>query len=179
MKVNEIKYTRRNNLGNYEHEEICVGVSVEDGDNASTILKQAISFVSTKGETDFSSVMVDPPAPKAKKETSVAKKETPKKVEEETKAEIKAEEKSSPVAEEEPKVEEKKATRVKDTPYDRSNELHKKLLSEYLDTAHKGWKSEVQKAVTVSIKMVGKPFLNSEGSIIKDFKESFSAEMGK
>lgn len=188
MRLNTLNYMKRFNNGNWEHEEISVGIMVEDGESASEVLKQAMSFVLTKGETDLPLTMISgTPEPKAAPAKKAAKVK-----EEVVKAEPKVEAAKEEVAKAEPKVEpkadstpepakevEKKATRVKETPYDRANELHKKLVAEFLDTAHKGWKSNAAKAVAVSTKMAGKPFLNSEGSIIKEFKEAFSAEMAK
>ena len=33
MRVTEVKYMRRYNLGNYEHEEIMLGAALEDGED--------------------------------------------------------------------------------------------------------------------------------------------------
>lgn len=52
-RVNELKYTRRFNLGNYEHEEISVGVVVGDKESPAEVLIAAMEFVQSKGAKDL------------------------------------------------------------------------------------------------------------------------------
>ena len=39
MKANEFKMMRRKNLGNYEHEEVTISMTVEDDDNLDSVIE--------------------------------------------------------------------------------------------------------------------------------------------
>lgn len=75
---------------------------------------------------------------------------------------------------------EKKATKVKTkaTPYDRTDDTHKKKLKNFLDVAKPGWNSpeNLPKAGKASAALVGKDFLDTDGQTVLDsFKEAFLA----
>lgn len=90
MKFASIRYMKRKNLGNYEHEELEVSVIVDEGEKESEILSQAKSFV-YKGLGLVPEVPVTEEAPKKKKKAAAKKsKSVSKKAE--SKEEIKEEE---------------------------------------------------------------------------------------
>lgn len=63
---------------------------------------------------------------------------------------------------------------TKTTPYDRKNDLHKKLVAEYLDEAMPVWKEKLpNRAQVVSVKMNGKDFLDADGNILQSFKDEY------
>lgn len=192
MKINELKYERTFNLGQYESEKIGVGVAVDaDKENPSEVLAQMISFVNTKGLTPITSKN-EPVVEKAepKKAAPPEKKPEPAKEEvalvaEAPKAVVEAPKATAP--EKKPRLDKTKSTMPKETkvkvsaaitPYDRTNDLHKKLVTELLDDASPSWKTKAVLAKETSAKMQGKPFLNSEGHIILDFRQEFKAHMG-
>lgn len=92
-----------------------------------------------------------------------------------------AKEVETPVA---PK-EEKKAPAVKvkgkATPYDRTVDTHKKLLSKFLDTNFPQWKdsTNLPKAGAASQALNGKDFLDAEGEVLQSFKDAFLEELRK
>lgn len=171
MKVNGLKYTRRFNIGNYEHEEVTVDASVNEGEHPTQVLGEMINFVNTKGLGPTVTVMgkmdstpvgatSDHPVPKAKKETK--KEKAPEPVQEELKPEP------------EPEKEEKPAKKTKAsglTKYDRGLEIHRKLFSELLETNVKDWKNHPEKAMKTSVALIGKDFLDNEGKVIPEFKK--------
>lgn len=69
----------------------------------------------------------------------------------------------------------KKTLRKAGTPYARDNELHKKLVGEFLNKAFPEWKkpANIEKAKAASAAMAGKEFLDAEGLIIESFKTEF------
>jgi hypothetical protein len=71
----------------------------------------------------------------------------------------------------------KVVVKQKDTPYDRTLDTHKKLLASFLDVAFPSWKTgdNLPKAAKASMALVGSSFLNSEGEILEEFKNSFLA----
>lgn len=190
-KVNSIKYTRRWNLGQYEHEELTVDAAVEEGENASEVLEEVMEFVLSKGKLQTNGkdkpsekvVVADGPTPKpntpvptadktkAKKEKAAA---PPKKEAIEEKKEEKVEEKT----EEQPQRKTKVVGKV--TKYNRNLDLHKKLLSETLEENHKGWRANASKAKEASIKLENDEvdFLDAEGKVLESFKEALAEAMG-
>lgn len=75
----------------------------------------------------------------------------------------------------ETKTEEKKTK--KSVPYSRTNETHKKLVGELLDSRYPGWRSSPNKYVEASKKLEGQDLLNDEGLVLDSFKEKFDAEV--
>lgn len=184
-RINGLKYTRRFNLGNYEHEEISVDVAVEEGADAGSALGEAMDFVLSKGKV----VNKQSPTPVAANEPTVspppaketkAKKEKKTEVKEETKVEAPVEKEP----EEEKAPEEKPAKKVrvlgKVTKYNRNLDLHKKLLSEVLDANHKGWRGNAAKAKDASIKLEEDEvdFLDAEGKVLQSFKDALKEAIG-
>lgn len=65
----------------------------------------------------------------------------------------------------------------KTTPYNRSIELHKKIVAENLDRHFPNWKSNAGKAKLVSEALEGKPFLDNEGRILQSFVDQLVSAM--
>ena len=189
MAINEVRFTKRYNCGNYEHEEYTVGAAVGDDENAMTVMTGIKEFVRgahayVPGHSD--TVVESAPVPVAVEEKVVKTKKTkaapaPVVVEEE---QLELPQEAAPVVEEEvvevkeePKA--KAVRKAKASPYTRGNDVHKKLLGEFLDTAYPGWRDNAAKAVEVSKLMVGKDFLDAEGTVVDSFKADFKAEMSK
>jgi outer membrane biosynthesis protein TonB len=192
FKMDTVRYLRRKNLGNYEHEELEVSTVVEDGQSRSAVTADLRNFVNsalngglqptiTKAEPSENK---NPPKGETKvlKEKPQTKKEEPKA--EEVKEEPKAEE--AP-AKEEPKAEEPKkekapkketTTKIKPskaTAYDRELDTHKALLGKFLDSEFPGWRKSdlLKKAVAASHALKGSDFQDGEGNILESFKVEF------
>jgi hypothetical protein len=184
MKVTELVYGYTKNMGNYESEKIEVRTQLDENEKPLEVLSEMKEFV--KNGTDFSpkteklaeekavenktekplEPQVSDEKPKAPKKTK-AKKTT----EEEAPAEEKAEEEAKAPAKEEEKT---KKFREKSTPYDRTNELHKKFFGQILDGLVPGWRQDKgekkAKCVKISQELNGQAFLDSEGLVLPEFK---------
>jgi outer membrane biosynthesis protein TonB len=188
-----IKYLRRKNLGNYEHEELEVSASVE-GSDPQEVMDTLKAFVLSNLGLETSEKVEAPKKEIAKKEEVKVTKEKPQAKEEEVKEEVKEEEaKEEEVVKEEPKKEEakeekkpkaKKETTVKVkatklTAYDREHDPHKALLSKFLDEEFKGWRKpdELKKAGAASRALNGTDFQDGNGEILESFKEAFRKMM--
>jgi len=185
MRIFEIKYMRRNNLGNYEHEEIAMTTVVEEGEDhmaVMAILKKDV--LAGFGDLPSAPVKEEKPAKAAKN----AKKEAPVKEEEEVAAEeeeaeeVAAEEEEEEVAAEEEEAEEEKPVKTgkkknfkkKPQSYSRSSEQHKEILSTLLKSVAPDWKKTDDgkaRAKDASQKMEGKDFLDEEGEVLQSFKD--------
>ncbi|MBP6738759.1 MAG: hypothetical protein KA146_02160 [Leptospiraceae bacterium] len=189
MQVTQITAMRRRPLEQYGHVEISMVATLEDGANVmnsaiqlrryveqATLERipmeetQQMSFPTKEAEEKSKPV-------EAKAETKV---EAKAEVKEEKKVEAKEEKKAKAKAE--PKVEAKaepKAKKVEGTPYDRSNDLHKKLMAEFLDAQFTpNWKTTVlQKAKDASVALEGTAFLDAEGLMLQSFKDAFVQKM--
>lgn len=200
METKEIKYTKRFNIGNYEHEEFSITAVTEDGsveDFAQLKETVAKAFVgeevakakvsrSNKAkevapepeeeETEEAEEEEKPKATKGKASKAKAKKvEEPEESEEEEAEEAEEEEEE----EEKPKA---KALKKKGSTYSRNSDLHKKLFVEMLnEELGEGWvKKNAGRAKTASIKMEGKNFLDADGEILPEFtKETLKIAKAK
>jgi outer membrane biosynthesis protein TonB len=178
-----IRYLRRKNLGNYEHEELEVSAAV-DGKDADALMVEMKTFVC--GHLGLETPVVGKSekveAPKkenaTKGETKVTK---PKPQEEAPKEEAPKEE--APKKEETPKEEPKKTkkettTKVrpsKNTVYDRAHDPHKALVGKFLDEEYSGWRKNdlLKKASEASKALNGKDFQDGDGNVLEAFKVEF------
>lgn len=64
MKQNELRYTRRNNLGDYCSEEIGISVILEEGDKPSELFPKLKQFVMDRLEKQQAPAAKAPEAPK-------------------------------------------------------------------------------------------------------------------
>lgn len=200
MGSGEVKYGRRFNLGNYEHEEISVSTCIDESVDVRGVILSLREMVldAQKGE--------DMPVEKKKstepkEEKTKATKKTKKVVEvieeEEIDEEVDAEELAEEEGEEQEETEEefddeeeeevkpakKKATKkVKTTPYDRKNNLHKKMFGDFLNDNYPSWKNTPaakDRAKNASAECHGKEFLDNDGQLTLGFKTAMARLMAK
>ena len=183
-----LSYERVNNLGNYSSERLSLSVELKE-ENAETVFVEVKQFVlSNLGLTpkkEVETIAQEPVQLTLKPEVNHGEEKSSSK---------EVSEKSDPkeeVISEEPAVEveakkTKKATATKvkkvakpvGTPYNRGNEIHKKIMGDLLDKTIPGWRSNAAKAVEVSKSLEGQEFLDSEGLVLETFKEEFKKRLG-
>lgn len=195
-----VKYLRRKNLGNYEHEELEISTVVEDGQSRVDVVKSVKQFVvdalngtgpfalTKQLELPLEQKSVAQENKTEKKGESKVTKPKPqaeeKKVEEKKEEAPAAQEETTPAPAEEKKVEEKKAKKettlkvtkpTKATAYDRNLDTHKALLGQFLDVKCPNWRKpeELKKAGNASRALQGTDFQDAEGNILESFKEAF------
>jgi hypothetical protein len=66
MRFNELKYTRRNNLGDYSSEEISLSVLLEEGESPSVIFPKLKGFVLNNLEREKAQSVPAAKAPEAR-----------------------------------------------------------------------------------------------------------------
>lgn len=168
MKINEIRYDKTFNLGNYENEKIGVSCAVAEEESAYAVLAAMKIFVATRG-------LEVPETPKVEEKPKIT-----------STTELKVYVEEAPIVEElKPKKAKAKATtkaKAKGTPYDRTNEIHKKLFSELLSREFPTWKTKQESKDAgrdASKALEGEEFLDSEGLILPSFTELVKIRMGK
>lgn len=172
MKINEVKYERKFNLGNYESEMIAVGAAVSENEDPGEVLQQLKQFVHSGGA--ICPTTTNEPAITEEANIEPPKEKRTRKKKEDPDVDKTAE--SAPDTESDPQEAPPKAkTKVKSaaTKYDRTNDLHKKLLTDLLDKNKPGWKANASASKEASAKVNGEPFLDSEGLVLPEFKEKF------
>lgn len=199
MKSGNVRYLRRKNLGNYEHEELEVSTVVQEGEDAQVITEDLIDFVlgnlrlptlekvqqktpGKKVEAPKKEIETNGEPTSPEKKPLVADGTTTPKEEEKTPApkEEKKEEKKEESKKEEPKKETKRRIKkVTTSVYNREDEAHKALIGAFLDKEYKTWrtKNELPKASKASKTLNGSEFLNAEGEILDAFKVEFRKHM--
>lgn len=179
-KINLIKYEYTFNKGNYESEKI--GIELHPGEDATAaeVLAEAKSFVHD-GQEPSNEEQKDAAKNKRTNDAAGRKSKTTKKVEEEdeeitdeegpkgkgiSKKHVSKEDDSDD--EEKPKAGKKKARGA--SPYDRSDETHKKLFSEKLDQEIPTWRDKKSKeAKDASVELNGSDFLDNDGDVVPEF----------
>ena len=200
MKITEIKFMARKNLGGYEHEEVTLTAVCDEYEKEfiSDIMAelkvkayQMFSFPTTGSMQTQEPVAVEETKPvEAPVKEKKAKKTKP--VEEEKSASEKAADMMDgqevpPVipqeTEEEMEVVEspyKKtaapAPKQKTVAYDLKNKDHRDRLAAYLNKEHPTWKTQPKdKLLAFSNSLVGKEFEDLNGNMLDSFKEIVSA----
>jgi hypothetical protein len=162
MRVTEVKYTRRFNMGNYEHEEVTATAVIDD----ETTTVDAILRLKSEVVSAISGKLPPPPElppvkevvkeePKAK-EPAPKVKETPKKA-------------PKPTVKETPKKGPKPTVK-----YDRDIEEHKEELGNIFEELHPGWnkdKEVLKRCASISREMVGEYIFAEDGEVLDSFKE--------
>lgn len=189
-----IEYLRRKNLGGYEHEELKVSIVVDEDDDINFEIESLKSLVHKHlGIIEEDKNQLPLPIQKSVKEADKAieapKKEEP--IEDKVKEEVKEEPKAKkgrpksetpkpPVSVSKPETVPVKKP-VKETNYDRSLDVHKNLLGQFLDKAYPKWRvaENLKKASEASKALNGTPFLDAEGNILESFKAEFSKLMNE
>lgn len=198
MRITELKYTERKNLGNYEHAELTASAVLEEGEDVNTAMLALKTYVNASikgeivklqettheqpketslpenangsGDREVQGVEASEPDSIPASEPKPKKPRKPKVVEEEVKEEVK---------------EEPKKVKSAFVPYDSTIPEHKQIFGGYLAKKYgNAWKpapsdanriNEV-KAFTASLN--GKDFIDSEGSIVDSFAEMVHAFFG-
>ena len=150
MKIAEIKYMRRVNLGNYEHEEITATAVISEGEDANkegmALKNQVLALLNLSPENG------------------------PKK-EEEKKEEAKEETRGEKPA----KRTRKAASRAKkNTPYDRENKAHKVQFATIAEENFAGWKKDpelAKKVKAASVELNGSDMLDDSGTVMDAFTD--------
>lgn len=205
MKPTEIKFTRRYNVAQYEHEEYSVTALLEDDDSAVDGLVELKEQVAAAygggacvGESDEDTSSTDESNEEetGEEDTEAEDSENDSDSEESDEADEnnEDEEESAPS----PKSSKKSSTtkadsktssakagkkfKAKPQVYDRENDTHKKLFSDVLKAVAPDWKksdASKAKAKSVSQKMAGKEFLDANGVVVSAFKAEVKKLMGK
>lgn len=190
-----IRYLRRVNLGNFNHEELDITIgadqNVADLEGKVLEIKQFVLnvLVSTKQvqlkeekvEVKIAEEHIIKETPKKEEVKKAPVDEVPPVIEEEAKKPAKEKTKSKAV---EKKVEEapKKVAKVTTIAYDRENKDLRSTLTTFLTKLHGGDKSWAKRedAKEISISLVGEAFMDTEGHILESFanlcKEKFGIE---
>ena len=193
MEIQEVKYTKRFNIGDYQHEEYTVTANAEEGaTKAFAALKEAVAKAHAGDVVEKAKVSRAGKAKEAKEEETEEVEEAPKAVKAkavktaakvvEPEEEEETEEAEEEETEEAPKAVKGKAVKKKGSEYNRNLDLHKKLFVEVLnDNLGDGWvKKNAGRAKTVSIKMEGKSFMDADGEVVAEFiKEAIKLAKAK
>ncbi len=191
MRIAEAKFTRRYNVGNYEHEEYSLSSVFDDKDQSAV---EALRLLKEDVAAAFSGKSDTAKMPKKKKAAPV---EAADESEEDTEAEeIPATEDSESSSDSDEDDDQDTSSKTKTTSgatsatsktkkfkkkaqvYQRSNETHKEIFSSVMTKATPDWKKTTEskaKAKNTSMKMEGKDFLDEDGEVLKEF----SAEVKK
>jgi glucan-binding YG repeat protein len=193
MKITHMEFLKRKETSRFEHEDFKVYVKLEEDQDATTVAMEAVKFVEEilarkaqpgiNSQIDMKLEVTKVPNLKSQSEEKVAtetKAPAPTVEKEPTRRAAKKAEPAAKVEQEEVK-EEKKSKRLstKEVVYDRGNDVHKKVLRSYLDDTFMSWNEGANgaKASKASKELDGKPFLDSEGQILRTFKEAFASYM--
>lgn len=192
MNITHMEFLKRKETSRFEHEDFKVYVKLNENQDATEVAMSAVKFVEeilarkaqpgVNAQIDMKLEVTKVPNLKSQSEEKVAtetKAPAPTVEKEPTK---RAAKKAEPVEEvKEEKKEEKKSKRLstKEVVYDRGNDVHKKVLRAYLDDTFMSWNEGANgaKASKASKELDGKPFLDSEGQILRTFKEAFASYM--
>jgi hypothetical protein len=187
MKVTEVKYMRRFNLGDYEHEEYAFTAAIDtkdDGLEAIEELKSLVAKARNEESTEQDDEEVEDEEEVETEEEDESEEDTEESddEEEEDDEEVDSEETEDDDEEEEDeKPAAKKAkskgkkTKSKSQGYSRDNETHKDLFGETLTAVWPQWKktkANKAKGVALSKKFAGTDFLDADGNVLKTFKDA-------
>lgn len=192
MKPTEIKYTKRFNVGPYEHEEFTVHATLDDSGEDDVVegfsaLKNAVKTAKETGEAianpttqpDKNKNGKDEKNAKTAKNGKKPKEEVEEPAEEETANPPEEETETETVGEEEeaetpPAKTEKtgKGFKKKGSPYSRANETHKNIMAQQLKKINPNWnKTEdgKKKGKKLSQTLNGTDFLDANGEVVPSF----------
>ncbi len=177
MKATEIKYTKRVNLGNYEHEEVGITAVLDEDDCA-------VKGIAELKELVAKAIAGEPPP--AATETKPAKTGKPTKTEKKAPAPA-AEEEEETIEEKEEETETpppakpaKGGFKKKGSVYSRTNDTHKAIVADKLTELYPKWKKDaasIAKAKKLSKDLDGTDMLDSEGELLPAFVASLKKGM--
>lgn len=203
MKILEAKYTRRLNLGNYEHEELTLGVAFDESDDIASnvaalkattlgLLKneasdavvakaeKAVKTIAKEDKEGETATKADTPSPKQDAKADKSKAKASKAVSKSKKAQDLSEKEVT--KDEVKKTFEGKAPKAT-VKYDREIAEHKHTLSTILDADYPTWKKDNNlkaKAGKLSKEILpGMPFKDAKGVIAEEFKAKIVEVMGE
>lgn len=175
-KISELGYLRRVNKGNFEHEEYSVKVVPTEG------MTIAQCFNLLKSEVDSAASGVDTIPHKeevlnGKEETgskASSKKASLRDTKEKEVVVEPSEDKEDSKIEDSPKETQKassKKKKSKNSPYDKTNDLHRNILKSFLNSEVSDWKKSPEDAKHASSDLNGVDFLDESGTMLNSFKE--------
>ena len=176
--ITEIKYTKRFNIGDYQHEEYGVTYSVGEGESPEKSMMNMKNFIQDSfGNKLGSSEPVNTPEPKKKapaKKSKVVADDAPADKEVETEKEFKKETSEH----KEPK---KKRNQKKNVVYNRDLAEHKTEMASILNRDFPEWKATPESkaaAKALSGKLEGTPFLDGKtGAVLPEFVTAIAEGM--
>ena len=169
MRVSEVKFTKRYNVGNYEHEEYSLAAVLEEDENHVEAMAQLKADVIAAYTEENS--QVKKATRKAAEVEDTEEEETEEVEQEET-----AEDEEVPAK----AAKGKKKFKSKAQVYQRSNETHKELFSGVMRAVAPDWKKTTEskaKAKSVSLVFEGVDFLDAEGNVLAEFKAAVKKAM--
>ena len=178
MKITEVSYTRKVNLGNYESADLSMTAVLSDKDDATKAaekLKAQVEIVlGLKDKIDFEQVEeIDGGTVHMKDGSKVEVTENTEFDYKEEEVEEKPVKKAAKKKVAKKKTAKKKAAKKsKDILYDRSNDQHKAELAKILNEHCEGWKTQPAKAKEVSEQLVGDAIFDGEGVLKEEFINS-------
>lgn len=192
MKITEIKYGYTFNKGDYSSERIDATAQLDGDESPSEAMTNLKAYVHYNTDPKVESTpKKEVPENKTVDSGEVQKTEAkPRKATKvKSTAEAIADPTPAPAVPVEPKVEPTteaqaettavsaeapgKKRKVKGSPYDRMNDIHKKLVGQVFDSFLPTWRTDAavkSKAVAISQKLVGEDFLDAEGTVLDTFK---------
>lgn len=193
MKLGLFKVEQKFRTGEYTHITVTVDAVAEAGDDGKKIVKDLTAITEAVcAEQSAGESIAKVGASSVKSDAGAASTKAPEKKAEQVKVE-KESAKAGASAKETPKdAKTEKAPakgKGKPSPYDKTIDLHKKKVNEFMDEAfpekiadgkNKGklaWKidPQIQHARDTATDMEGKPCLDGEGNVIQEFKDAFIA----
>lgn len=172
-----IRFMRRVNLGNYEHEELDITIAIED----SACHIEASQKLRQDAEVALALRKANSAAPVAKKEELPP--ELPPVIPTEKKATKKVTKKKvvkrapKPAKEEEKKVVTKKVVKraPKNIQYNRATDHHKTAFTKLLGELEPTWKTtHLKEAKNASMELVGEDLMDTAGLILDTFKSKLT-----
>jgi hypothetical protein len=166
MKITELKYTERKNMGNYEHAELSATALVEDGEDINAAVLTLKTYVSYALNGEISKIeVIEEVKPEPVVEAPVKEKKTKAKKEKVVEAPVSDETSNIPAI-----PEEKPAKPA--VPYNSAIAEHKSIFGGYLTKKYENsWKTshpaDEIKSFTASLN--GKDFLDNDGKIVESF----------
>jgi len=179
--ITELRYTKRFNIGDYQHEEFGVTYSVAEGESPEASMMKMKNFIQDSfTNTLGKSKAVNTPVKEEKK--APAKKVKAVKVEDDAKADVEVEdEKEFKKLTEEKKEPKKKRNQKKPTVYNRDLAEHKTEMAAILNRDFPEWKATPESktaAKALSGKLEGTPFMDAKtGEILPEFVTAIAEGM--
>lgn len=181
MRVAEVRYSKKFNLGNYESEEFSLSAVLDEGEDAQEILKHLKEEVNkaytgeTTGEQDDTSYnnTESDAADEENNEEDSGSSSDDGETDSDQSTDSHDDDSEDADEQEDEKPVKKKKFKSKAQVYDRENETHKELFTQVLKEVAPDWKKTPEskvKAKDASQKLVGKEFLDSDGEVLETFK---------